>query len=106
VLGVVAVGLALLRAIDPAETDAFSLLVVEDFDRVAVNYPDYSSGEVGGKSVEGAEKPCNKESLGKNFSEGRRKGDRLLFWQGAGRENRDILFFAFGVRMTSPLKVG
>jgi len=40
--------LAFLGAVDPVKTDAFSLLVVEDFDRVAVNYPDYSSGEAGG----------------------------------------------------------
>ena len=47
VLGVVAVGLALLRAVDAAQTDTFMVLVVQDFDGVAVNYPDYSSDEVG-----------------------------------------------------------
>ena len=28
------------------EADAFSMAVVQDFDGVAINYPDYSSGEV------------------------------------------------------------
>jgi len=45
-LGSIAVSLALLRAVDAVEADAFRVLVVEDFDGVAVNYPDYSSGEV------------------------------------------------------------
>jgi hypothetical protein len=46
-LGVVAVGLALLKTVDPAETDAFGVLVVQDFAGVAVNCPDYPSSEVG-----------------------------------------------------------
>jgi hypothetical protein len=42
--GSLAIGLAFLWAVDPVETDAFSLLVVQDFEGVAVNYSDYSSG--------------------------------------------------------------
>jgi len=36
VLGFLAVGLAFLRTIDPAEADTFRALVVQDFDGVAV----------------------------------------------------------------------
>ena len=36
-----AVRLTLLRAVDPAEADAFRVSVVEDFDRVAVEDTDY-----------------------------------------------------------------
>jgi hypothetical protein len=36
--------LAFIGAVDIAETDAFKVLVAQDFDGVAVNYPDYSSG--------------------------------------------------------------
>jgi hypothetical protein len=36
VLGLLAVSLAFLRAVDPVETDGFSELVVENFDGVAV----------------------------------------------------------------------
>jgi len=46
-----AVSLSFLRAIDAVEADAFSALEVEDFECVAVNYPDYSSGEVGGDTL-------------------------------------------------------
>ena len=35
-LGSVAVGLSFLRAVDAVETDAFRVVVVQDFDRVAV----------------------------------------------------------------------
>ena len=47
VFGLLAKSLAFLGAVDAAEADAFRTLVVKDFDGVAVNYPDYSSGEVG-----------------------------------------------------------
>ena len=47
VLGLLAERLAFLGAVDAAEADAFRALVVKDFDGVSVNYPDYSSGEVG-----------------------------------------------------------
>jgi hypothetical protein len=40
VLGFLAVGLAFLRAVDPAEANAFRVLVVQDFDRVAVEDSD------------------------------------------------------------------
>jgi hypothetical protein len=46
-LGVVAVGLAFLRAVDAAEADAFNMVTVQYIDGVAINYSDYSSGEVG-----------------------------------------------------------
>ena len=44
VLGIVAVGLALLRAVDPAEADVFGLLVVQNLDRVAVEDGDDGAG--------------------------------------------------------------
>lgn len=47
VLGLLAAGLAFLRAVDPAEADAFSVVIVQNFEGVAVDYPDCSSGEVG-----------------------------------------------------------
>ena len=37
VLGLLAVGLALLRTVDPAKADTFRVLVVQDFEGVAVN---------------------------------------------------------------------
>ncbi len=39
-------GLAFLRAIDPAEADAFRVLVVQDFDGVAVEDGDDEAGEI------------------------------------------------------------
>ena len=48
VLGVVALGLALLRTVDAVETDALRVLVVQDFDGVAVKYGDDGAGEVSG----------------------------------------------------------
>jgi len=42
-----AVVLAFLRVVDAAETDAFSVVIVENVDCVAVNYSDDSAGEVG-----------------------------------------------------------
>jgi hypothetical protein len=41
-------GLAFLRAIDPAEADAFSVAVVQDFEGVAVEDGDDRAGEVSG----------------------------------------------------------
>jgi hypothetical protein len=46
-LGLLPIRLALLWAVDPAEADAFNMVTVQYIDGVAVNYPDYSSGEVG-----------------------------------------------------------
>ena len=50
VLGIVAKGLAFLRAVDATETDAFRALVVQDFESVAVKDSDDGAGEVGGES--------------------------------------------------------
>ena len=49
VRGVFAVGLVPLRAVDPAETDTFRLLIVQDFDGIAVENEDDWAGEVIGK---------------------------------------------------------
>ena len=46
-LGSLAEGLAFLRAVDAAEADAFRVLVVQDFDGVAVEDGDDGAGEVG-----------------------------------------------------------
>ena len=43
-------GLAFLRAIDPAEADAFRVLVVQDFEGVAVEDGDDLAEEVGSES--------------------------------------------------------
>jgi hypothetical protein len=48
-LGSLAEGLAFLRTVDPAEADTFRVLVVQDFDCVAVEDRDDVGGEVGGK---------------------------------------------------------
>ena len=45
-LGFLAVGLALLRAVDPAEADAFRALVVQDLYGVAIEDEDYLSPQV------------------------------------------------------------
>ena len=47
-LGACAERLAFLLAVDPAETDAFSFVVVQDFECVAVEEGDDGAGEVGG----------------------------------------------------------
>jgi alkylhydroperoxidase family enzyme len=44
-LGLLPIRLALLWAVDPAEADAFNMVTVQYIDGVAVNYPDYSSGQ-------------------------------------------------------------
>jgi hypothetical protein len=46
VLDVVAVGLAVLGTVDAAEADAFCMVAVQDFDRVAVEDGDNGAGEV------------------------------------------------------------
>ena len=46
--GLLATGLTLLGAVDPAEADAFRVLVVQNFNRVAVEDGDDGAGEVGG----------------------------------------------------------
>ena len=52
--------LALLRAVDPAETDAFSFAIVQNFEGVAVEDGDDSAGEVGGQCG-----PDEKDEAGK-----------------------------------------
>ena len=44
-LSVVAVGLALLWAVNPAEADAFRVLVVQNFEGVAIEDGDDLAGE-------------------------------------------------------------
>ena len=51
-LGVVAVGLTFLRAVDAAEADTLRVHVVQHFDGVAVEDGDHGAGEVG--SCEGS----------------------------------------------------
>ena len=46
-LGLLPVGLALLRAVDTTESDAFSAVVVQDFDGVAVEDTNDGAGEIG-----------------------------------------------------------
>ena len=45
--GVVAVGLAFLRTVDAAESDTFRVVVVQDFDGVAVEDGHDLAGEIG-----------------------------------------------------------
>jgi hypothetical protein len=51
VLVVVAVGLAFLRAVDPAEADPFGVLVVQNFEGIAVEDGDDGAGEVGKRGI-------------------------------------------------------
>ena len=46
-----AIGLTLFRAVDPVETDPFSVLVVQDFDRIAVEVRRHLAGEVARKTT-------------------------------------------------------
>ena len=50
VLGIVAKGLAFLRAVDAVESDALRALVVQDFESVAVKDSDEGASEIGGES--------------------------------------------------------
>ena len=45
-LGLLAVGLALLRTVDPAETDTLWVLIVQNFDGVAVEHTDHFPCEI------------------------------------------------------------
>jgi hypothetical protein len=45
VLGCWAVGLALLRAVDAVQADTFGVVIVQDFERVAVEDGDDLAGE-------------------------------------------------------------
>ena len=51
VLGLLAVSLAFIRAVDAAKTDAFSVVTVQNFDSVAVEDGDDRAGEVGSKNA-------------------------------------------------------
>ena len=51
--GVVAERLTFLRAIDAAETDTLSMVTVQDFEGVAIDYPNYSSVVLGGDNLGG-----------------------------------------------------
>jgi hypothetical protein len=57
VLGVVAVGLAFLRAVDSAEADAFSMVAVQNFDGVAVQVPPPSTLEAVTATVQALMRP-------------------------------------------------
>jgi len=46
VLGVVAEGLSLIGAVDAAEADTFRVVIVQNFDGVAVEHRDDWAGEV------------------------------------------------------------
>ena len=50
-----AVSSAFLRTLDTAESDTFSVVVVQDFERVVVEDGDDRSGEVGSKREEDVE---------------------------------------------------
>jgi len=55
VLGIVAIGLAFLRSVDLAQTDAFSAVIAQGFESMAVengdNRPEMSSGEGGNEEA-------------------------------------------------------
>ena len=57
VLGVVAIGLAFLGAVDPAEADAFSMVAVQDFEGVAVQVPPPSTWEAVTATVQALIRP-------------------------------------------------
>ena len=50
-LGIVTVGLALLRAVDSVEADTFSVIVMQDFDGVAVENVNYLGSKICGDGV-------------------------------------------------------
>ncbi len=50
-----AIGLAFLRAVDPAEADAFGFVVVQDFNGVAVDHGDDGPGYFRGRNKAGEE---------------------------------------------------
>ena len=62
-LGSLAERLTFLRAVDPAQADNFSVVVVQDFEGVAVNYPGYSSGEVSSTNSSWDEHGCQQQEL-------------------------------------------
>jgi len=50
--------LGFLRAVDAIQADALRLLVLQDFDRVAVDYRDDEGGELGRSAVNCKQKGC------------------------------------------------
>ena len=60
-LGVFAVGVAILRAVDATETDTFSLAVVQDFEGVAVEDGDHGTGEGGCNTAGGKDQSRSEE---------------------------------------------
>ena len=54
-----AIGLAFLRAVDAAEADAFRVVVVQDFDGVAVEDAGGLSQEIAGRRMWGKKEPDN-----------------------------------------------
>jgi len=73
VLGVATVGLALLRAVDPTEADAFSVVAVQDFDGVAVDHSYNSSVVVGGTDNRWDEQGCQQQEWCPVWNQGRRR---------------------------------
>ncbi len=61
-LGLMTVRLALLRAVDPAQADAFRVSVVEDFEDIAVEDPDDEAREVSNGSGGGEQEQERAES--------------------------------------------
>jgi hypothetical protein len=53
-----AVGLAFLLAVDAVQADTFWVLVVQDFDGIAVEDGDDGAGEVGGNYWTGRQNEC------------------------------------------------
>jgi hypothetical protein len=51
--GVGAERLTFLRAIDAAEADTLSMVTIQDFEGVAIDYPNYSSVVLGGDNLGG-----------------------------------------------------
>ena len=54
-------GVTLLRAVNPAEADTFSMVAVQDFDGVAVKDEDNLAGEVGSTDNSGDEQGCQQQ---------------------------------------------
>jgi hypothetical protein len=55
--------LAFLRTVNAAKTDPFRVAIVQDFDGVAVNYPDDLAGEVGSKNSSWDEQGCQQQDI-------------------------------------------
>ena len=73
VLGFLAEGLLLLRAVDPTEAEAFIMVPVQDFDGIAVEHGDDSSGEVSSEDDSWDEQGCQQQEWCPVRDQGRRK---------------------------------